>query len=141
ANLGVLPTQNILGLEAKRLNMYLNFMKYGMDREIDDKPGKESSAELDMLAMGVHVRYDWIDGKGTKLLRWGGGKLHFGYEYDKTDLTFKTIISETVVQTGANGEQIQGTINGAPTASIAVNTHSTPIEISTDVLLLYVLSL
>jgi hypothetical protein len=140
-NLGFLNTKSLLNMDTDRLNLYLNFMKYGLNRTIDDDPEKKSEAELDMLAMGVHMRYDWIRGKGNKLLGWGGVKFHFGYEYNKTDLTFKSTISETVNETSSGGETISGTINGSPTASIAVNTHSIPLALSTDVQLLYILSL
>lgn len=143
ANLGFIDTQSILGMDTNRLNMYLNFMKYGMDRDIEDDPGKESSAEIDMMAMGVHFRYDWIKGNGNKLLGWGGVKFHFGYEYNKTDITFNAKINETVDSTtDSNGNTISGgPITGSPEANIAVKTHSFPLELSTDIQLLYFLSL
>lgn len=141
ANLGFIDTKTLLGMDTNRLNMYLNFMKYGMDRDIEDEPGKESSAELDLLTMGAHFRYDWIKGNGNKLLGWGGVKFHFGYEYNKTDITFNSKITESVSSTSGNGETISGTITGNPEAKIAVATHSIPLELSTDVQLLYFLSL
>ena len=140
-NLGFMDTAKILGMDTNRLNVYLNFMGYKHKQQLDDKPGKESSAELDMTAMGVHFRYDWIQPRGSKLLGWGGVKFHLGYEYNKTDITFNSKINENVSQTDANGNVISGDIEGSPTAKILVNTHSIPFEISTDVQLLYVLSL
>lgn len=141
ANLGFLKN-SIFGLDAKRLNMYLNFMSYSHDQDFEDDASKKSSAGIDMKTMGVHFRYDWIKGSGNKFLGWGGVKLHLGYEYNKTDLEFKTTLSESVQETNANGgETISGTISGSPTAKIAVATHSIPIEVSTDVQLLYFLSL
>ncbi|MFP5385932.1 MAG: Lsa36 family surface (lipo)protein [Bacteriovoracia bacterium] len=141
ANLGFLNTSRILGMDTNRLNLYLNFMSYSHKQTIDDDPGKESDAELDMTAMGIHFRYDWIKGSGSKLFGWGGVKFHFGYEYNKTDITFNSSISETVTETSSGGETISGTITGSPSATILVNTHSIPLEISTDVQLLYILSL
>lgn len=140
ANLGFLPTSKILGLEPKRLNMYLNFMSYGHEQTFGEN-GSETDVDLDMTALGVHFRYDWIRPRGNKLLGWGGVKLHFGYEYNKTDLVFKSQIDEAVVATGPTGETINDRIQGSPRATILVNTHSIPLEISTDVQLLYVLSL
>ncbi len=139
-NLGFLDTTKILGMDTNRLNVYLNFMSYGHDQSFGDN-GSESDAELDMTAMGVHFRYDWIKGSGNKFLGWGGVKLHFGYEYNKTEITFNTTINETVNTTTSTNETINGTITGSPKATILVNTHSFPLEISTDVQLLYVLSL
>jgi hypothetical protein len=141
ANLGFLDTNKILGMETNRLNMYLNFMSYSLNRDISTEAGKESSAELDMMALGTHFRYDWIKGRGNKLLGWGGVKFNFGYEYNKTDLTFNSKISENVSSTDDDGNTISGTITGAPSAKIAVATHSIPLELSTDVQLLYFLSL
>lgn len=140
-NLGFMDTARILGMDTNRLNVYLNFMGHKHKQQLDDKPGKESSAQLDMKSMGAHFRYDWINGKGSKLFGWGGVKFHMGYEYNKTDITFNSKINETVSQTDSDGNVIAGDITGSPSAKILVNTHSIPIELSTDVQLLYVLSL
>src|SRR5690606_7063454 len=61
--------------------------------------------------------------------------------YNKTDLTFSTSINEEINASGPTGEVINDTITGSPRATILVNTHSIPLEISTDVQLLYILSL
>ncbi len=139
-NLGVLPVNKIFGLEANRLSVYANFMSFSKDQEFD-----KSSAGIDMTAIGTHVRYDWIRPKGNKFFGWGGVKLHTGYEYNKTDLNFKTTINETISQTSNAGNPTETTISGdldaAPEATINVATHSIPLEISTDVRFLYVFSL
>lgn len=140
ANLGFLDSSKILGMDTNRLNVYLNFMGYGHDQKFGEN-GSETDAEIDMKSFGVHFRYDWIKGSGNKFLGWGGVKLHFGYEYNKTDLTFNTSIDEDVNATGPTGEVINDNITGSPRATILVNTHSIPLEISTDVQLLYILSL
>jgi len=140
ANLGFIGG-SIFGLDPKKLNLYVNYMGYSYDKDFEDDSSKKSSAGIDMKAMGAHLRYDWIKGSGNKFLGWGGVKLHLGYEYNKTDLEFKTNISESIDETSSNGENVEGTINGNPTANIAVATHSIPIEISTDVQLLYLVSL
>ncbi len=132
---------SILGLDPKRLNIYANFMNFGYDHTFDDQASKKSSAEIDMTSLGMHLRYDWIKGSGNKLLGWGGVKLHVGYEYNKTDIEFQSKISESVNETDTDGNNIDGTITGSPTAKIAVATHSIPIEVSTDVQLLYFISL
>jgi hypothetical protein len=141
ANLGFMDTARILGMDTNRLNMYVNFMNYSYDRVISTEAGKESSAKLDMMALGAHFRYDWIKGNGSKWFGWGGVKFNFGYEYNKTDITFNSKISETVNQTDSNGNVINGTITGNPTAIINSATHSIPIALSTDVQFLHFLSL
>lgn len=139
ANLGFLDTAKIFGMDTNKLNMYLNFMSYGHKQDLGDKE-KNSNAEIKMTSLGVHFRYDWIKSRGNKLLGWGGVKFHFGYEYNKTDLTFNTTINETI-NTTAGTEVITGNIMGSPSATILINTHSIPLELSTDVQLLYFLSL
>jgi hypothetical protein len=141
ANLGFMDTATILGMDTNRLNMFVNFMNYSHKQIMNDKPGKESSAEIDMMAMGVHFRYDWIKGNGSKWLGWGGVKFNFGYEYNKTDITFNSKISETVNQTDSNGNVIAGTITGNPFATINSGTQSIPLALSTDIQLLYFLSI
>jgi hypothetical protein len=140
-NLGFLDTRSILGMDTNRLNVYFNFMNYSLDKKISEEAGKESAANLKMLAMGIHIRYDWIKARGSKLLGWGGVKFHTGYEYNKTSIAFNSTINETVNETSSNGEVISGTISGKPAANILVNTGSIPVELSTDVQLLYILSL
>jgi hypothetical protein len=141
ANLKFLDTAKILGMDTNRLNMFVNFMNYSHKQNISDDPGKESDAKLDMMAMGVHFRYDWIKGRGSKWLGWGGVKFNFGYEYNKTDITFNSNIKESVSETDSNGNVISGTITGNPYATINSATHSIPLALSTDVQILYFLSL
>ncbi len=138
-NLGWMDTSRILGMDTNRLNVYANFMGYSHDQDFGENDSK-TQAEVDMTSFGVHFRYDWIKGNGSKLLGWGGVKLHFGYEYNKTDLTFNTKINEEVNATNGS-ETINDTITGSPRATILVNTHSIPLEISTDVQFLYFMSL
>lgn len=140
-NLGFMDTARFLGMDTNRLNLYLNFMSYKHEQQINEDPGKESDAQLDMMALGFRLRYDWIKGNGSKLLGWGGIKFHFGYEYNKTDITFNSNINEAVTGSSSNGEVLNGTITGNPQATILVNTHSIPLELSTDIQFLYLFSL
>ena len=139
-NLGFMDTERILGMDTNRLNLYFNFMSYGIKKEFDDD-GKKSAIEVDTLAFGTHMRYDWIKGRGSKLLGWGGVKFTFGFEYNKTEFNFKSAISEDVNETATTGETISGTITGSPVAIINASTMSIPVALSTDVQILYFLSL
>jgi hypothetical protein len=140
-NLGFLNTKKILGMDTKRLNFYVNFMDYTLKQNLSSEEGKKSSAEIDMTSIGAHFKYDWIQGSGSKWLGWGGVKFHFGYEYNKNNITFQSEINEVIDETDSNGNRIQGTIKGNPLARINTATHSIPLELSTDVQLLYFLSL
>lgn len=140
-NLSWMDARRFMGMDTDRLNVFFNFMKYTYDHKIDDEPGKRSDAELDMLSMGVHFRYDWIKGNGSKWLGWGGVKFNFGYEYNKNDITFKSEINEDADQFDEAGQNYSGSISGRPVAAIDTSTHSIPLALSTDVQLLYFLSL
>jgi hypothetical protein len=139
-DLGFMDAQKILGLETDRLNVYLNFMSYSHEQKFGD-PGDETQADVDMTSMGIHFRYDLVNGAGSKWLGWGGIKAHLGYQYNKTKITFANRLNETITATGPSGETINDAITGNPEASILVNTHSIPFELSTDVQLLYFLSI
>lgn len=142
-NLGFMDSKTFLGMDTDRLNVYFNFMNYKYKHTLNDKPDERSEVELDMLAFGTHFRYDWIKGKGNKLFGWGGVKFHFGYEYNKTDIRFSTQLNETLddVDPAPTGDVLSGVIGGNPSAIINSSTHSIPLELSTDVQFLYILSL
>ncbi len=141
-NLGFLDAEKILGMETDRLNLYINFMSYSYNRKTQDDEGKKTTIGVDMLSFGSHMRYDWVQGKGNKALGWGGVKFTFGIEFNRTEFDFKTDIEETISETvSGSGETISGTITGSPQASILASTTSIPLAISTDVQLLYFVSL
>ena len=140
-NLGFLDTKKILGMDTDRLNFYLNFMDYTHKQNLSDKEGQKSRAEISMTSLGAHFKYDWIKGSGSKWLGWGGVKFHFGYEYNKNNITFQSEIDEEIAETDSNNNTISGRIKGNPIARINTATHSIPLEISTDVQILYFLSL
>lgn len=137
-SLAWMDTQRILGLDTNKLSVYINYLGYNLDQKLGDKED-EISGKLNSL--GFHVRYNWISGKGSKLFGWGGVKVHTGYEYNTTKLTFKSKLSESINEDVGGGQTVSGTINGRPTATIDVATQSIPLEISTDIQFLYILSL
>lgn len=139
-DLGFMDTKHILGLDTDKLNVYFNFMSLGHEQK-SGETGKETNAEVNATSLGVHFRYDWVNGAGSKWFGWGGLKVHLGYEYNKTEIAFASQINETITATGPGGETINDAITGSPKATILVNTHSIPLEISTNVQFLYLLSL
>jgi hypothetical protein len=134
-NLGWMDTRSILGLDTNKLNVYVNGMSYSHETETGD-----TKAAIDLASYGVHFSYDWIKGSGSKWLGWGGVKIHWGYEYNKTTLKFDSKISETISTTDASGTY-SATVNANPNATIDVATHSIPLEISSSVQFLYLVSL
>lgn len=137
-NLSWLDTEKILGLYTDRLNVYVNYLGYNLDRRMGD--GNKDSVDAKLNSFGFHVSYDLVTPSGSNILRWGGIKVHTGYEYNSTQVTFSSKISETISE-NVGGQTVSGTIEGSPSATIEVATHSIPVEVSTNVQLLYVLSL
>jgi hypothetical protein len=140
-NLGWMDAQKVLGLYTDRLNIYFNYIGYNLDRKMGD--GNKDSIEAKLRSFGFHANYDLVKPKGTNLLRWGGIKVHTGFEYNTTQLTFSTTLNQQVTATipGGGGATVSGPVSGKPQATIDVATQSIPIEISTNVQLLYFLSL
>ncbi len=137
-NLGWLDTEKILGLHTDRLNIYFNYLGYNLDRKMGD--GNKDNLEANLKSFGFHANYDLIKPKGNSLVRWGGVKVHTGYEYNSTELTFTTQINEPINE-DVGGATVIGDLKGTPSATIEVATHSIPLEVSTNVQLLYFLSL
>lgn len=143
-NLGWMDSATFLGMDTNRLNLYMNYMSYTHEQSLGDKEGKKSSAKLDMMALGVHMRYDWIKGNGSRIFGWGGVKFHFGYEYNKTNIEFNSQINEAVNSTSGSGPTqytVTGNVKGNPSALIQAKTHSIPLELSTDIQFLYFVSM
>jgi hypothetical protein len=138
-NLAWMDTQKILGLDTNKLAVYVNYLGYNLDRKLGDDDGESLKAK--MKSIGFHVRYNWVSGAGNKLFGWGGVKVHTGYEYNTTKFVLSSSLSEDINEDVGGGQTVSGTITGKPSALIDVATQSIPLEISTDVQLLYILSL
>jgi hypothetical protein len=135
-NLGWMDAEKILGLYTDRLNVYANYLGYNMDLTL----GNNEKLNAKLTSFGLHASYDLVLPKGYSILRWGGIKVHTGYEYNSTKLKYTASISEEVKETLGTGT-VTGNLKAKPTAKIDANTHSIPLEVSTNVQLLYFLSL
>ncbi len=133
-NMSMFADNSFLGLDPKKTTVMLNFFSFGLDRNFDD-----NKAEIDMLSFGLSGTYKWIDGNGNRLFGWDGVRLHTGYQYTKADITFTGKINEVVNET-SSGSTVTGTITGNPKGTIETATHSIPLEISTGVNFLWVMS-
>lgn len=137
-NLSWMDAEKILGLYTNRLNVYVNYLGYNLEQKMGD--GDRDLIGADLQSFGFHASYDLVTPKGTNMLRWGGIKVHTGYEFNKSKFKFQSNLSEDFSET-IGGVPTSGTITGKPAAEIDVATQSIPIEISTNVQLLYILSL
>jgi hypothetical protein len=138
-NLGWLKSKKILGLYTDRLNVYFNYLGYNMNKTMGDNDKDSIKAKLGSL--GFHVSYDLVKPRGNYLLRWGGIKVHTGYEQNSTKFTFTSSLEENVSEDIGGGNTVNGTIRGKPSATIDVATQSIPVEVSTNVQLAYFLSI
>lgn len=138
--------QSFAGLDPKRVGIYTNFMRYKHNQIIKSNPGSESNLAADLFNLGVHFRYDWIDGSGDPMLGWGGLKLHWGYDYNETTIVFQNDLDKNInlidIDNGSGATAtIAGKITGSPQYEVKSQTHSIPLEISTDVRFLYFMTL
>ena len=139
ANLGRFGVERFAGLEGKRLNTYFNFLRFSFDQKLYERDGVEADGKVNSSTLGFRMRYDWLDGKGSKYFGWGGVKLHWGYQFTRTEYTVKGTFDRVVAVSNTDG-QINGTVTGQPKFEIDVETHSIPLEISSEVHLLYFLT-
>jgi len=133
-NMSMFADKEFLGLDPKKTSVMLNFFKFDTERDFDD-----NNVKLDILSFGFSGTYRWIDSDDNRLFGWDGVRIHTGYQYSKADIIFSSEINESVNETSGT-ETISGTITGAPKATIETSTHSIPIEISTGVNFLWVMS-
>ncbi len=135
ANVGRFIKKENWGLiKPKNLDVFMHAFQYNYDTRDDD-----SLFRSRMTNFGFHARYRLHQGKKLmdyNLLRWGGVKLHTGYQYAKMNLLLENNFNEDVSSSG-----FSGTFEALARADVDVTTHSIPIEVSTDLQLLYFLTL
>ena len=134
-NLSAFTDGTILGMDTRDLTLVFNAFKFDINRKADDNTIKAS-----LTSFGFMGTYKWIKGDAARWFGWDGVRVHTGYQYSSTSLKLNTTINETVNETLGGGETLNGTITGAPAAQIDSSAHSIPLEISSGVNFLYVLS-
>ena len=132
--------QEFAGLDTDRLSLYGNFMYLGHEFELLNNGGVEAELRVGLLNIGTHLRYDWIDGSGDPWWGWGGVKLHWGLEYNRSKLMFQNTIDH-VFSASDGQDNINGRITGKPKYEIIATTYSIPLEISSDVRFLNIFTL
>jgi hypothetical protein len=111
-----------------------SFYGYFLSLDAPDTDGLEG----DTTSMGLHVQYKIIPGFGAGFgfFEWGGIDITTGIERSSMKLKFVEPITETVTEGG-----VTATFNGTATVGADVSTTTIPIEVSTNVRLLYITSL
>ena len=128
-NAGVLSGK-LGAVDTKRLNVYLNYLSVDAP-DIDGLSGNSKS-------FGLHFQYKLIPVKsiGLGTFAWGGLDFTTGVEYSKMKLSFKKDFQESYSNGGNTA-----TFNGTATVGADIQTTTIPLEISTNVHLLYVFNL
>ena len=133
-NMSAIFDNSFLGLDPKRTTVVANFFTFNLDRDFD-----ENNVKAEMISFGFSGTYKWIDGNGNRLFGWDGVRLHTGYQYSSVKFAFSSEINESINETSAEGT-ITGDVIGSPKATIESSSHSIPLEISSGVNFLWVMS-
>ena len=134
-NMSMFADNTFLGLDPKKTSVMFNFMSYNYKSDFD-----EASASIDMLSFGFNGTYKWKEGGGSRLFGWDGVRLHTGYQYTSAKFGFSTNLNEAIDPVTAGGSTYSGNITGTPKIGIESSSHSIPLEISSGVNFLYILS-
>lgn len=135
-NLDLVPVEKIGPVELSKLDVFLSFMSYSPDQEIND-----GSFKGDLSHFGVMARYqiiegtDWVPGN---LLRWGGLFLHTGLQRSSTKATFTQNIDDQTI-TLDSSQQARVT-NTSATFDFETTNMNIPIEVSTYIRAGWILS-
>lgn len=121
----------VLGQKAEKFTGYINFGSFSQPYTIPAGDIKILS-DISGMNVGVHIRYDWINGQGDDWWGWGGIKITAGYEYSKKKIGLNTKLNEEFELDTGQGI-IRNQILGSPHYEIATSIHSFPVEISTYV--------
>jgi hypothetical protein len=138
--LNSLGIQEFANLDASRVYTFLNFMNFAHQEDLVKAEGANAFGRFDILNIGLHFRYDWLDGWGDNLFGWGGVKLHWGYEFNDMEITFESDIDRVISADNGAGN-INGRVTGRPKYRVTTQSHSIPLTVSTDIRFLYLLSL
>lgn len=139
-NLGVFNLPKIWVIDLSRITTFLNFFTY------DLPSGKDYGGSL--TNFGFHLQYQLTDGLKLPfhLFRWGGVFITTGLDYSSMKLSFTKTFNQTK-QTTYNGTfpynnlNLNANFNGTATAGAEVNIKTIPIELSSHVQLLHVLTI
>lgn len=125
--------------EGKRLNLFLNGGYFGME------VGTDPTVDFSMFNLGAHLQYKLIanEKKETSLLfHWGGLDFSTGVTYASSSLGFSTSIDESNdVPVEGTSESVTLSWNGTYNVSVEAWSLGIPIEMSTNIRLLYLLTL
>lgn len=132
-SLASFPLPELGPIDPKRLTIFINYMGFEFNDVVD-------SLEIKTSTFGLHAQYKLLDGinfAGLGFFNWGGVLLTTGLDVSSNTLTYK-IGQKINVQ--SSGQTYTWTPNSSSTLILDASAFSIPIEASTSVRVLYLLS-
>lgn len=127
-NLGIRKFAN---LDTKKLNLYVNYMKYGRYESLDPWIGMDSEVGINTQTIGFRMNYEWLEAKQYKHFDWGGVRLGWGYTYNESQFNFEHDLNLDF--NISEDQNLRGRVQGRPKYRVDVFTNTIPLEISTDI--------
>ncbi len=138
-NMGIfpfLPEFEWMSWDKLRLHSHFFFFDLG------SLGGSDFSGEIS--SMGARLSYQFYDSKnldGLGLVRWGGITVQTGFEVMKLKLTMKKTVSQNQEVTAPGPTTVNIKFSGDAFIDVETSSFSIPIEISTNIRLLYALTM
>lgn len=128
------PLPQIGPIDLKKITVFINFFSYSDDSLV-------TGLTMKMNTFGIHAQYKFMDGKnigGIGVLNWGGLAFTTGFDVSSNSFNYK--IGQKI-STTTSGVTFDWTPSSGSSLSLESKSFSIPLEISTSVRLLYVLSI
>lgn len=141
-NMNALPISKFGSIPSKDFDLFLSYMAYN-NSKLSDKDGVKIGGKINHF--GIEARYRWIKEKDIfpgYMLQWTGVQAHTGYQYTKNKLSADYNLKASDFSRVDVGGGVYADINsGKADATIEHSTHTIPLELSTGIRMLYVLTL
>lgn len=127
------PLPAIGPIDLKKFTVFVNYFGYSNDSLVDSLTIKTST-------FGMHFQYKFIDGKnigGIGLLNWGGVAFTTGFDVSSNTMTYKV---GQKITANSSGVTYTWTPNSASNLQLETSAFTIPLEVSTSIRTLYVLS-
>lgn len=136
-NLDLLPIDKVGPIELEKLDVFVSFMSYSPDQDLEDTAFKG-----DISAFSLMARYQIIDGIDIapgNLFKWGGVFLHTGIQRSSVEADVTQSFDSETIDIG--GGQTATMNNTSATFSFETTNTAIPIEVSTYLRMAWALTL
>ena len=135
-NLSMFKLPQVGFIDFNKMKLFVNYMSMSQ-KFADDK------MDFDSTTLGFHLQYNLVEGIDVVpgyMLRWTGVDITAGYEMNSMELKYTHTENKTGSYTDS-GVTTNYNLSGNAVIAVDSSTHSIPVEVSTGVRLLYLLSL